>query len=171
MGRRVIYEGRRVRLALEAVPRRAGGTVEKEVVEHPGAVVLLPLLPGDRVCLVRNDRFAVGETLLELPAGTLEPGEPPEAAARRELAEETGYTAAACRLLTTFFPSPGVLTERMHLFLMEGLTPGEQCLDETERIEPVVLPWPQAVRRALSGEIRDGKTLVGLLLWDRLRKQ
>src|SRR5207302_6513099 len=117
-----------------------GATIQRDVVLHPGAVAILPLLDADRLCLVRNRRPIVGETLLEIPAGTLEPGEPPETAAIRELAEETGYRAEHWRKLAELIPSPGVLSERTHLFVAQDLTPGPQQLELDEDLPPQVVP-------------------------------
>src|SRR3954468_14126179 len=105
MSRRLIHRGKKIDLAVDSDTLPGGGTLEREVILHPGAVVLLPLVAPDRVCLLRNYRHAVGETLIELPAGTLEPPEPPERAAVRELAEETGYRAGRWRKLAEFYPS------------------------------------------------------------------
>lgn len=170
MTRETVYQGKKIRLALHTLTRPDGSTMKREVVVHPGAVVILPVLADGSVCLVRNRRFAVGEVLLELPAGTLQPPEPPEAAAVRELAEETGYSAAAWRKLAEFFPSPGVMDERMFLFLAEGLTPGRMHLEPDEDLEPCLVPWDRLMTMCLDGTIRDAKTLVGVLLWDRLRR-
>ncbi len=169
MSRQIVYEGRKLRVALDRVVMPGGATVERDVVLHPGAVVMLPLVDADHVCLVRNYRHSVAETLLELPAGTLQPPESPEDAAARELAEETGYRAGHWRKLAEFYPSPGVLNERMVLFLAEELTPGPNHLEADEQLVPQVVAWRDAVGWALDGTIRDAKTLVGLLLWDRLR--
>jgi ADP-ribose pyrophosphatase len=148
----------------------ADGTVSPcEVVVHPGAVVILPFVDAERICMIRNLRASVGETLWELPAGTLEPSESPENCAQRELAEETGYRAACLRKLAEYYPSPGVLDERMHLFVAEQLTLGERQPESDERIEPRVVAWRQALEWTTDGTIRDGKTLVGILLWERLR--
>ena len=143
--------------------------VRRQVIEHPGAVTIIPLVEGDRVCLVRNFRVAVGQTLVELPAGTLEPAEPPQETAIRELREETGYTAQRWRELPAFFMSPGILHERMHLFVAEGLTAGPPAREAGEEIENLVVPWREAVAMAERGEIEDAKSLVGILLWERLR--
>jgi len=169
MTREVIYRGKKFDLARDTTPLPGGGTLRREVILHPGAVVLLPLVAPDRVCLLRNYRHTVGETLIELPAGTLEPPEPPEQAAVRELAEETGYRAGRWRKLAEFYPSPGVMNERMYLFLAEDLTPGPTDLQAGEELEPVVVPWGQALAWVADGTIKDGKTLVGLLLLERLR--
>jgi ADP-ribose pyrophosphatase len=122
------------------------------------------------VCLLRNRRYAVGEELWEVPAGTLEPGEPPDEAAVRELAEETGYRAGGWRQLAEFFPSPGILSERMFLFLAEDLTPGPTRLEHDEEMQSEIVPWDQALTWSLDGTIRDAKTLVAILLWEQLRR-
>jgi ADP-ribose pyrophosphatase len=142
--------------------------VRRQVIEHPGAVTIIPLVDGERVCLIRNYRAAVGKTLVELPAGTLEPHESPLATAQRELQEETGYTAQRWRELPGFFTSPGILNERMHLFVAEGLTPGPPAREEGEQIDNLVVPWRTAVAMAERGEIEDAKSLVGILFWNRL---
>lgn len=169
MAREVLYTGRKIQLAIDTEAGNDGRPVRRELVLHPGAVVVLPLLDSNRVVLVRNRRPSVGETLLELPAGTLQPPEPVEAAAARELAEETGYAAERWRRLAEFFPSPGILSERMVLFVAENLTPGPLRLENDEQLEPLDVSWSQALGWALDGTIRDAKTLVGLLLWDRIR--
>jgi ADP-ribose pyrophosphatase len=149
----------------------AGGVQRtRETIQHPGAVTILPLLDDGRVCLVRNYRVAVGKELLELPAGTLEPGEAPEYTAARELAEETGYHASSIEKLTEFFMSPGILNERMHLFLATGLTLGTAAPEDGEEVAPVVLPWQEALLMVHSGQIEDAKSLAGLLYYERFRR-
>jgi ADP-ribose pyrophosphatase len=169
MARNIVFRGRKIQVAIETSTDANGQQVQHDVVIHPGAVAILPLVDADQVCLLRNHRVIVGETLLEVPAGTLEQGEPPDDAAVRELAEETGYRAGRWRKLGTFYPSPGVLTERTHLYVASELTPGPQQLEAGEEIRPEVVAWSQAIAWALDGTIRDAKTLVGLLWWDRLR--
>ncbi len=141
----------------------------REVVRHPGAVVVLPLLPDGRICLLRNYRVAVRETLVELPAGTLEPDEDPAETARRELAEETGYRAGRIEHLLNFWMSPGILDERMHLYLAEDLRPGPTALEAGEDIQPLLCTWDEAMEMIRRGEIRDAKTLTGLLYWRTFR--
>ena len=146
------------------------GLRPREIVRHPGAVVVLPLLDDGRVCLIRNYRISVNQTLIELPAGTLEPGEEPIQNAERELIEETGYRAARLRKLHAFYLSPGILDERMHLFLATGLTAGETAREAGEDIDNLVVPWDEALEMAVDGRIQDAKSIVGLLLVDRLLK-
>jgi ADP-ribose pyrophosphatase len=143
---------------------------QREIIRHPGAVVILPLLDDGRVGLVRNYRASIDEALWELPAGTLEPGEDPLAAAHRELAEETGFWAERMELLATFFSSPGIMDERMHLFVAERLRAGSQHLDEGEQIELAPAGWDECLAMARNGQIRDAKTLVGLLYYHAFRR-
>jgi ADP-ribose pyrophosphatase len=168
MARTIVHQGRKIQVAIDVGPGPRGTTVRRDVVLHPGAVAILPLTSDGRVCLLRNHRFIMDEVLWEIPAGTLEPGEPIETAAIRELAEETGYTANSWRKLAAFYPSPGVLSEKTHLFVAQGLTPGPMKLEDDEQLEPVLVPWSEAIARALDGTICDGKTLVALFLWERM---
>ena len=169
MPRQIIHRGRKIQVALDTSLLPSGETIQRDVVLHPGAVAILPLLDAEHLCLVRNQRPIVGETLWEIPAGTLEPGEQPPAAAVRELAEETGYHGEQWRKLAEFIPSPGVLSERTHLFLAQQLTPGAMSLEKDENLQPQIVPWQQALAWALDGTIHDAKTLIAILLWDKLR--
>jgi ADP-ribose pyrophosphatase len=141
----------------------SGKEFSRDVIRHPGSVVLLPVLADGRLCLIENYRVAVGERLVELPAGTLEPGEPPQECAARELQEETGYRAGRLDSITSFFPAPGILDERMHLFLARDLTPGPPAREPGEQIQNLELPLEIAIQRIQSGAIQDAKTIVGLL--------
>jgi len=169
MPRQVLFTGKKLQLALDSTVLPGGGALEREVVLHPGAVVILPWLEGERVCLLRNHRYTIDQTLVELPAGTLEPPENPETAAVRELEEETGYRAGRWRKLAEFYPSPGILTERMFLFLAEDLRPGDMRPEAGEQLQPLIVPWAQALAWVDDGTIQDAKTLAGLLLWERWR--
>lgn len=170
MPRDIIFTGKKIQLAVENATMPDGSRVSREVVLHPGAVAILPMLDAQHICLVRNERYAVGETLLEIPAGTRKPAESAEATAIRELEEETGNRAAGWRKLAEFYPSPGILSEKMDLFLATELMAGQMNLDAGERLTPEVVNWSDAVKWALDGTIRDAKSLVGILLWDRLRQ-
>jgi ADP-ribose pyrophosphatase len=161
--RHYIYHGRILNLRVDTV-RVPGGQAIREVVEHPGAVVIVALDPDGNVLLVRQYRHAVGRDLLELPAGTLEKNEKPEAAAPRELKEETGYTAQRWELLARFLSSPGILTEEMHVYLASDLVEGTFAPMEDEDLHLEKVRLEQALKWARSGEIVDAKTIVGLLL-------
>jgi ADP-ribose pyrophosphatase len=167
--RQIVYRGRKIQVATDSFAAPDGTPLQRDVVLHPGAVAILPLLDDEKVCLIRNQRPIVEETLLEIPAGTLEPGEPPDQAAVRELAEETGYQAGVWRKLGEFFPSPGVLSEKTHLYVARQLTPGSMNLEKDEELEPCIIAWDDALRWATDGTIRDAKTLVAILLWSKLR--
>ena len=131
--------------------------------------MLLPWFDDGRVCLLRNYRYSIDRTLVELPAGTLELPRIPRRGRGAELAEETGYRAGHWRKLAEFYPSPGVMTERMYLYLARDLTPGPMHPEPDEQLEPTVVAWQQALAWIDDGTIEDGKTIIGLLLWDRIR--
>lgn len=147
---------------------QSGGNT-REVIRHPGAVTILPMVDDDHVCLIKNHRVAVNETLIELPAGTLEISEPPEEAASRELAEETGFRANRLELLHSFFLSPGIIDERMHLFLATELTPGVPDREPGEQIENLVVRWSDAVAMIHDHKIHDAKTIIGLLYYEQFQ--
>ena len=168
-GRRTIYRGQKIDLALQSIRLADGTTAEREVVVHRGAVALVPMVDRDHVCLIRNYRYSLGRDLLELPAGTIDEGESPDSTAPRELAEETGYRAGTIARIAEWYVSPGVLTERMYLYLFEDLTPGPTDHQPDERIQPVVMPWEEAVAMALDRRIEDAKSRLAILLCDRRR--
>jgi ADP-ribose pyrophosphatase len=171
MPREIVHRGRKIQVAIDISEGPHGETIRRDMILHPGAVVILPVIDRDHICLLKNYRFVLNETLWECPAGTLEPGEPLETAARRELEEETGYTAKKWRSLGFLYASPGVLDEKLHLFVAEELTPGPARPEADEKLEPIRVPWTDAVKMALDGTIKDAKTITSILLWDRLRAQ
>jgi ADP-ribose pyrophosphatase len=146
-----------------------GSSVSREVVRHPGSVVILPLLDNDQICLIRNYRVAVGKTLIELPAGTLERGERPADCAARELIEETGFRAASIEPMTSFYAAPGILDEFMHLFVARQLTAGTAARETGEEIQNYVVGLHDALQLVQTGEICDAKTIVGLLVYQQFR--
>ncbi len=152
----------------------AGGDgVERpyEFIVHPGAVVVLPLLPDDEIVILHHYRRVLERELWELPAGTLDvAGETPVEAAARELAEETGYRAGRLLPLCEFYPSPGVLTELIRAFVGHDLSPSGLPLDETERIVPHHMKFAEALAMVRDGRIVDAKTIITLLRWDVERR-
>ena len=168
----VVHRGRYLEFRVDTVERLDGRRAVREVAGHPGAVAIVALDPSGRVLLVRQYRHPAGQVLLEIPAGTLDRDpatgavEDSDAAARRELEEETGHRAERWERLTAFWTAPGFATERMTLYLATGLTPADGDRlgpDEDEDLELVRLPWREAVAAAERGEIVDAKSLVGLL--------
>ncbi len=160
---KTIYKGRIVDVKLEKIVEPSGVAAEREVIYHSGSVVVLPHLADGRVVLVRQYRYAARQQLWELVAGGLEAGESPVEAAHRELQEEAGFRARRCKLLLDFYPSPGVLSERMFLVEASGLTPAPIQPDPDERIEVGKFTLPQIQEMLRRRKLRDGKTLVGLL--------
>jgi ADP-ribose pyrophosphatase len=155
---RTVYRG-----TLFSVTVERWGDHEREIVEHPGSVAIVAVDGEDRVVLVRQPREPARKHLLEVPAGTLDRGEDPIAAARRELQEETGLHGGRWRQGPSIYPSPGFLREVVHLFLAEGLEEGESAPEEDEELE--LVRWPVAELGDRLAELEDAKTLVGLLLY------
>lgn len=159
---KLLLEGARFNVHAMELTGSDGKTYVREVIRHPGAVVLLPLIDQDTVVLIRNARPTVREVLLELPAGTREPGEAAEATAARELIEETGYHAGALTALHEFYSAPGICDELMHLYVATDLREGQHAREATEQIENEIASRDQVRDFIASGRIRDAKTLVGL---------
>ncbi len=157
------YHGLIVEVSVETAELPDGRRARFEVVRHPGGAAVVAVGGDERVCLLRQYRHVVGDWLWELPAGKLDGGEPPLAAARRELAEEAGLHAREWESLGTMVSSPGVFTERIHLFLARGLEAVEARAEDHELFEVRWMPLRRALEWAVSGEIVDAKTIVGLL--------
>jgi ADP-ribose pyrophosphatase len=160
---RTVYDGTLIDVTVER-----WGEHEREIVEHPGAVAIVAVDADDHVWLVRQLREATRRELLELPAGTSDPGETPLETAQRELREECGLHGGAWHELAAFWTTPGFCREYMHLFLAEGVEPGPADPDEDEALE--LVRWPVAEVDERLGEIEDVKTLAGLLLFLRVRR-
>jgi len=170
--KQVIYDGAKVRLEVHHLEDQESGKRHKrEVVVHPGAVVVLALLDDRRVLLIRNRRYAVGQILLELPAGTLEKNEDPMNCAGRELLEETGYLAGRLKPIGNYFTSPGILSEKMYAFAAYDLTKKESALEEGEEIELEPADFDEAVRMIRDGRIQDAKSIATLLMFDRFHRE
>ncbi len=170
MASETVFRGHRFRVD-RVMQATAAGERARDIVRHPGSVVILPLVSATEVCLIENYRVAVDRRLLELPAGTLEPGENPDACADRELQEETGYRATQIERLHAFYAAPGISDEKMHLFLATGLLPGAAAREAGEEIENRVVPLSEALAMIADERIVDAKTIVGLLYYDVLRRQ
>ena len=161
---KVVYQGKVLSLRLDDVTLPNGKSSKREVVEHAGAVTVVAVTNEQKVLLVKQYRYPVGEVLLELPAGGLNQGEAPLKCAKRELKEETGWEATDWEELPTFYTTPGFTNEKMYLFLAKNLTYTGQNLDEDEFIQVVSVPLDETLNMIQRGEIRDAKSIVGILL-------
>ena len=162
--RTLLHKGRKFDFELIEFPGSDGTMLRREVVRHPGAVVILPILDDGRIVLIRNHRPSLDQPLFELPAGTLEPPESPESCAGRELIEETGYRAATIRSLGRFYTSPGLSDELMRAYAATGLVHVGQRLEPDERLTVHPVPAARALEMVDSGELMDGKSMLTLLL-------
>lgn len=158
-----VFQGRTIRLDVDRVRLPNDRESDLEIVHHPGAAAIVPVLENGDVLLIRQYRYATGGWLLEIPAGKLDPGEDPAHCARRETEEETGYRPSELRPLGWVWTSPGFLDEKIWLYLATGLEPTAQSMDEDEVLEIERMPFREAVDKALSGEIHDVKSALALL--------
>ncbi|PYT63756.1 MAG: NUDIX hydrolase [Acidobacteria bacterium] len=164
---RVIYEGAVFGIRRDEVIEPSGVRATREMITHPGSVVVLPVLPDGRILLIQQYRYAARQYLWELVAGRVDPGENPRQAAARELIEETGYRAKRFRIFLEFFPTPGFLEEKMFLLLAEELTPGKAQPEEDEKIIPRAYNHRQLEEMIRKGKLRDAKTIAGILYYLR----
>ena len=160
-----LYKGRVFKLQREKVTLPNGLTVSLDVIRHPGASAIVPMKDAEHVVLIRQYRHAAGGFILEIPAGTLDgPQEDPFDCAKRELQEETGFSAENFRKLGEIFPVPGYSDEKVTLFLATGLKKAEQNLDHDEVLDVEIVPFQKALDMISDGSIVDAKTIVGLML-------
>jgi ADP-ribose pyrophosphatase len=162
-----IYHGRVIDVRVDEIEMEPGKVFKRDVVSHPGAVVILPVDADGRILWITQFRYAAGKTLLELPAGTLEDGEDPAACARREIVEEVGFTADTWHSLGGFYSAPGFCSEYLHAFLATGLREEHADGDEDEDIAVLPLTLEETYARLDSGEIIDAKSIATLLLYLR----
>jgi ADP-ribose pyrophosphatase len=160
---RTVFEGRVLGLEVDRVRLQNGRVSELEVVRHPGAVAIAPVTADGDLLLVRQFRYATGDWLLEVPAGKLDPGEQPDAAATRELEEETGYSAGRLEPLGWVWTTPGFSNEVIHLYLAHDLEPARQALEDDEVLTVERLPLARAVEWALDGRLFDSKSVCCVL--------
>jgi ADP-ribose pyrophosphatase len=163
-----IFTGRIIDVSVERLLYANGREYDLDYVRHPGAAAVVAVDERGRVCLVRQYRHGILDFLWEIPAGKLDPGEPPEVCAVRELTEETGVTARRWTSLGSYLPAPGIFTEIIHLYLAQDLDVGTAAPDADEDLELQWLPLEEAVERVLAGEWNDGKT--ALALWRAQRR-
>ncbi len=158
-----VYQGNLIDLRVDTVRLPNGKDAKREVVVHPEVVAMLPVLADGRLVLVRQYREAVGQVLLEIPAGGIDEGETPEEAVRREMKEETGYDVGFPEHLSSFYSSPGFTTEKMHLYRLRDLTPGK-ATEENDQIEVVLMTPDEAWKSIWRGEMADAKSILALAL-------
>ena len=160
---RTIFEGKVVNLRVDTITLDDDRTYEREIIQHGGAVALVPLAKNGDVILVRQYRAGAGQELLELPAGGLEAGEEREACARRELQEEIGFYPESLEKLGSFWVAASYTTEAITIYLARDLRPSRLQPDQDERISVVQMPFTEALQAALTNQIEDSKTLIGLI--------
>ena len=160
-----MFQGRVFKIHRDVVIEPSGIRALREIVVHPGSVVVLPVFPDGRILLIRQYRYAAGGDLWELVAGHKEKGEDFATGARRELQEEAGYGARRVKKLLEVFPSPGLLSERMVIFLAQGLTKGKPRPEDDEKITPRLLTLKTALQWIKSGKIHDAKSVAGILYY------
>jgi len=167
---REVFKGRVFSVRHDRVSEPGGVVAGRDIVVHPGSVVVLPVFPGGKILLIRQYRHAANDFLWELVAGRVDKGESPAAAAHRELAEETGYSARRLRKLLAIFPSPGFVSELMWIFAATGLTAGAARPESDERIAAQKFSLAAAEQMIRRGTLRDAKSIAGILYYARFTK-
>jgi ADP-ribose pyrophosphatase len=162
---KIVYEGAVFGVRRDEVLEPTGVRATREVITHPGSVVVLPVLPDGKIVLIRQYRHATRQFMWELVAGRIDHGEAPRQAAKRELIEETGYRAKSFKVFLDVFPTPGFLEERMYILLAEGVTPGEAQPEEDEKIVARAYSVAQLKEMIRKGHMRDAKSVAGILFY------
>ena len=162
-----IYRGKIVALHVDTIRQESGRTTIREVVLHPGGVAAIPVLDDGRLLLIRQFRYPIGKYILELPAGKLDSGQSPLDTVKRELEEEAGYRAGEWTHECTFYTTPGICNESIHLFVARNLIQSTQRLEEGEHISLEAYSLDECLQKMAAGEISDGKTILGILWYQR----
>ena len=171
LSRKTVFRGYVSKLDVLQIETASGKRVERELIRHPGAVVIIPVLPNGRLVLVKQLRIATGKRIWEFPAGTIEPGEPTRRCADRELQEETGWKPGKLTKIVEYYPTPGISNEKMYLYLAENLRRVEGVeADPDEEIEVRTFSPAEIERMIRTRVIVDGKTILGFFYYQNLRK-
>ena len=162
------YHGKIVSIYVDTIRQKSGRTTIREVVRHPGGVAAVPVLDDSRILMIRQFRYPIGKYIYEIPAGKLDSGQPPLETMKRELEEETGYRAGVLTHECSFYTTPGISNELIHLYTARELAPCAQDLEEGEHITIEALAMEECLSKIKTGEICDGKTILGIL-WHQMR--
>ncbi len=162
---KLLHKGRHFNFKIDEIQLPSGKTTSRDIVDHPGAVAIVPILDDGRILLVKQYRYTTGKELLEIPAGTLEKGEPPDTCARRELKEETGYTAGSMKKILAMYMAPGYSNEVIHLYFATALKAGESRAEEDEDISLEVYSADELLDGIEKNTIEDAKTIAGVLIY------
>ncbi|MDK2835415.1 MAG: ADP-ribose pyrophosphatase [Thermosediminibacterales bacterium] len=166
-----IYKGKIIDVKIDTVLLPNGKKSTREIVKHTGAVAVIPILDNGKLVMVKQFRKPIEKINLEIPAGKLEPNEKPLECAKRELSEETGYISDKLKYILSFYTTPGFSDEIIHLFLAQDLKKHQSSHDEDEFLEIVEVPFKTVLDMIYKGEIRDGKTILGVLITEKLLKE
>jgi ADP-ribose pyrophosphatase len=162
---KLLHKGRHFNFKTDEIQLPSGKTTTRDIIDHPGAVAIVPILDDGRVLLVKQYRYTTGKELLEIPAGTLEKGEAPDNCARRELKEETGYTAGSMKKILAMYMAPGYSNEVIHLYFATALKVGEPRAEEDEDISLEVYSADELLDGIEKNTIEDAKTIAGVLIY------
>jgi len=165
-----VYRGKIVALHVDTIRQESGKTTLREVVLHPGGVAAIPILDDGRILLIRQFRYPIGKFILELPAGKLDSGQSPQDTVAREIEEETGYLAGNLSYETTFYTTPGICNESIHLFIAKDLIQSAQRLEEGEHLTLEAYTLEECLRMIATNEINDAKTILGIF-WYKMRSE